>query len=302
MPLSFDSPRFSLRTADFAEIDRAIADVGHAVVTDVWNRYFLAEAASTAAKSFAIDDSNVSLLAANGQIGSYIGGVTGRFGVGSDETFFLELERTGLISLLRILLKSDPIIDFSERATRRVDPNVPARFTGLHRDHQLDGKAARGLASKRALTLWTPLCDCLDEDTPRLVLLHCDDVLEQRSPREVMLSGLHDPKLADRASAAELDAMFDSIYAETRCYAPHVPLGGLIAFDNRTVHGSYRRAGMRKVRYSFDIRAHGMYSQIKNDSPGVRFQSAVYPPWPQHWTKPWKWPKLRKAAKRAMRR
>jgi len=297
MPLSFESPRFSLRNANFSKIQAALESVGHVVLTDVWNLDFLGEMLAAAKRNFATDDSNYDAIAHTAQIGSYIGGVTGQFGTGSNDEFFLEFERTGLPAALRHIFNGNFVMDFGERATRRVDPTVPARFTGLHRDFQLDGMAAQGLRSKRAITLWTPLNDCLDENTPRLLLLDRHDTVDRGNPREVNLAGLHDPAFADKISGAKLDELFDEhVYAVYRCYAPHVPLGGLVAFDHNVIHGSYRRSTMRTTRYSFDTRAVGEYNRTKAKAAtyrGLIYRRARYPsPRLLHYLTPWKVPAI----------
>src|SRR5262249_3637787 len=107
-----------------------------------------------------------------------IAAITGRnFGT-LDQDFNSEFERSGMPALLRNLLRGNFVLDRSERVVRRTDPRYPVRFTGLHYDGHLPPCAPRGLNSQREFTLWTPLVSCIDDQTPRLLLLHRGDAVD----------------------------------------------------------------------------------------------------------------------------
>jgi hypothetical protein len=294
MALSFDSPRYSLRTADFSDITDSIERTGHVVLEDVWNVPFLDRILRVAQEAFEEDDRNVNRLPPE-RVGSYIGGVT-PCSVMSDPAFSPEFERSGITALLRLLFAGSFVVDGAEQATRRVDPKIAARFTGLHRDFQLDELAIRGLRTDRAVTIWTPLLDCSDEMTPRLLLFAHGEAPE--APRPTMLGELHKQSEQHSVSPSEMDAMFEGIYQRFECYAPHVPLGGAIVFDRNVVHGTYRHSSMTKVRYSFDVRALGEYALIKNRvTPGRIYRQDEYGAPPSPKPAPWNDPRIRAALK-----
>ncbi|MGH6967670.1 MAG: hypothetical protein ACREEN_01005 [Stellaceae bacterium] len=278
MALSFDSPRFSLRTADFCEIDSAIENVGHAVLEDVWNPLFIAAMLAAAKQKYAGDDAYYSEKLDKlplGKKGTYLQGVTN---LPSDfhDTFDRELERSGITALLRQLFHGSFVIDRSERAIRRVDPAMPVMFTGLHHDHQLEPCIAAGKRSHRAVTMWTPLHACLDDLTPRLLLLRKGQTLSDGFAPAIRLGG--SLGYMD-ANSAQFSTAFDRIYEAFDCFAPRVPSGGMIIFDHRVVHGTYRTPPMTTTRYSIDCRAVGEYrvSVRTFGFSGMRAQFSEYP-------------------------
>src|SRR5262249_5244731 len=249
MALSLESPRFSLRTAAFADIEKTLNELGHVVLDDAWNPQYLENLQAGAKARFEADDARM-----NGHFGQfpnevvemYLGGhstleqiatITGKNFEVLDREFYSEFERTGLPALLRHLLRGHFVLDRSERVVRRTDPRYPVRFTGLHYDGQLHSCARRGLNSQREFTLWTPLVTCVDDQTPRLLLLHRGDAVDfaakeaggfdpiQLKPRQVRDEEQY------LAKVGSLDEQFERIYRERRCYAPPVPLGSAVLFE-----------------------------------------------------------------------
>ena len=292
MTLSLDSPRFSVRDADFDELDATLEKVGHVVIDDLWNTGFLTWLFQGAQNLFAQYDKrygqHLEELPAS-TVNHYKGnsvnlGSLFEFdpqwreeSADADRRFFGEIERTGITALLRHLLAGDHVVGRSERVIRRSVPTVPTGYVGLHADGQLKVCSSRGFRSKRELTLWTPLQDCSGDDTPRLLLF---------KRGEPMLRGMDSIKLGsfqhaenEKLTGSQLDAQFDQVYAQRTCYAPHVRMGGAILFMSDVVHGSYRRSTMTVPRYSLDCRAVAAYrvTSANRNYQGVRFGIADVP-------------------------
>jgi hypothetical protein len=288
MALTTESPRFSLRSAKLAEIDAAISEIGHAVIDDVWNPSFLSTVHALARKKYEDDDrrylghfSDYPKAVIDVYLGScnYLESVSN--GQDLREIYFSELDRSGLPALLRELLKGDFFVDESERVIRRTDPRFPLRFIGLHKDGQVGPCSRAGINSKRELTIWTPLQDCTDDDTPRLLLLHRgDDIYDLMSADELAPVVLHaDVQKFETSSGSLADGAFDRIYEARRCYAPKVPLGSCIIFEHDIVHGAFRTSKMQTPRYSLDFRIVGRYrpTLANGTYKGILYRSADFP-------------------------
>jgi hypothetical protein len=277
MTLSFQSPRFDLRTAAISDIEESIKTTGHVVLDGLWNPAFLTRVHDLAKQNFAASPSGA----------THFDGVLPPT---YDRDFFFELERTGLPALLRHILSGDFVVSRTERVLRRADAAVPALFSGLHMDGQLRYCSERGINSKREFTIWTPLLACTDDSTPRLLLLHRGDGFadvfstqesvtdEGNSYLPIQLRPQLTAEGLDRA-ADRIDLMFERLYAARRCYAPELPLGSAILFDRDIVHGTYRRHGMARARYSLDFRVVGVYRPAHANAryEGVAFKSEVVP-------------------------
>jgi hypothetical protein len=299
MPLTTESPRFSLRAADFADVARAIDTVGHAVLDDVWNPHYLSALHERAKTAFETDDDR--FMGKFDEfpptlIEQYLGGhsnldslslAAGLDPVSCDSEFFLEMERTGLPALLRHFHGCDVVVGRSERVVRRADPRFRVRFTGLHHDGQLGPCSRNGIASKREFTIWTPLQPCIDEDTPRLLLIHRDDgvpVPEIEADPEVghpILLKLKQVRNEDEYlhSVGSFDEMFEHVYRNARCYAPHIPIGSAILFEHVVYHSTYLTSAMKTPRYSLDVRSVGEYRRAKENRTydGVIYRSGAFP-------------------------
>lgn len=288
MALSLDSPRFSLRSAKFEDIDAAVDEVGHAVLDDVWNPAFLADFRRLSQSSFERDDARYS-----GRLDQYPKAVIDVYlgsthqidyiANGNDvrSQFFLELERSGLPALFHHLFKGDFFVEETERVIRRTDPQFPMRFIGLHTDGQIWACAKDGIKVKRALTLWSPLQDCDNDDTPRLLLLHKGqsfyDLMDEHDSGRVALHT--DLTKYEGAGPDKADAVFEKIYASRDAYAPRLPLCSAILFDHAVTHGAYRHARMTVPRYSLDFRVTGRYRlRLSNGAhEGVLYRSYSFP-------------------------
>jgi hypothetical protein len=293
MPLTTESPRFSLRVAAFDDIEKAIGSVGHVVLDDVWNSNYIRTLYGRAKATWQANDERfigkfdqfAAVL-----IEQYLSGHTDLDSLSStagldctagDNEFFVELERSGLPALLRRLHRCDIVFGRSERVFRRADPRFPIRFTGLHHDGQLGPCSRNGLASKLEFTIWTPLQPCADEDTPRLLLIHREDELslpEAKTQPEITHPLLLKPRqVRDEeqylASIGSIDDMFEHVYRNARCYAPHLPMGSAILFDHRVFHATYRTSRMKTPRYSVDFRSVGEYRRTKENR---RYASVIY--------------------------
>jgi hypothetical protein len=301
MALSFDSPRASLRTADFKDIDNSLANVGHVVLDDVWNTRFLSDLCVAADRKFCADDARFKGRYeefSEGEIDQYLGNHAAleSLDAASDEEFFEEFERTGLPAMMRRLFSGSFVLGRSERVVRRTDPQFPIRFTGLHADGQLGFCSSRGLRSKRELTLWTPLLNCTDDVTPRLLLLHRGETFNGLFDDEKVLSEnnvehlpiqLRPHQTRNESNqievAQKVHNQFDRLFEVRRCYAPKLPLGSAILFEHSTVHGSYTRPSMSTARYSFDCRFVGEYKRTDENAvfSGKLFGMQEFPPKPQ---------------------
>jgi hypothetical protein len=277
MTLSLISPRFELRDADFLEIERSISNVGHVVLDSLWNRNFLVRLHDFAKQGFATSSTGA----------TYFDGV---LSPAYDRDFFIEMERTGLPGLFRYLLSGDFVVSRTQRMIRRADAAVPAQFSGLHMDGQLRFCSERGINSKREFTIWTPLQDCADETTPRLLLLHRGESYGDVFSAEENVADAGNsylpislrPQIEStglEGAADRIDQMFERLYVAKQCYAPPIPLGSAVLFDRDIVHGSYRRTNMTTPRYSLDFRVVGVYrfSRANARDQGVAFRSSKFP-------------------------
>jgi len=267
MPLTLDSPRFSARDVDAAAIEDAIDRVGHVVIDDLWDVFFLLKLHDFAARHFQSE-----------QTGStHLPDVRGMAGWDENE-FFDRIRKSSLPGVLRHMQRGDFVVSESERVIRRANAAVTTLFSGLHADGQLRCCSDEGIRSKREFTIWTPLVDCTGEDTPRLLLLHRDQHFygvfstdEQISDEGIpyfplqLRPVLHSKGLQADGAAQQLDRMFERLYDARQCYAPHVPLGSAVLFEHNIVHGSYRHSGMTRPRYSMDFRAVGEYRLTDNN-------------------------------------
>jgi hypothetical protein len=304
-----DSPRFSLRDVAFDEIDRKIGEVGHVVLTDVWNPRYLQRLQERVERKFKADDQ-----AYEGRFDEFPDGVIDNY-LGShanlellpdwtteqgrqeahafDDEFYTELARSGLPALFRYLLSGDFVASRTERVIRRADPAFPARFTGLHRDGQLRSCSTRGLHSDREFTIWSPLQACVEDDIPRLLLLHRgeghedlfreDEQIEVESKRYLPVE-LRPVQPRDEAAYLEqvgdsIHPFFDRVFAARRCYAPPVPLGSVVLFEHNTDHGTYWRPAMTRPRYSVDFRVVGEYQRDRANwkYDGMIYRTARFP-------------------------
>jgi hypothetical protein len=300
MALTTESPRCSLRTASFSDVERTLDEIGHVVLDEAWNYRYL-EALHTRAKSkFEADDAlydgRFDQFPAS-LIEQYLGGHTNLDEIvaaaahddrlasikAADNEFFFEFERSGLPALLRHLLNGNFILGRSERVIRRADPRFEVRFTGLHQDGQLRYCSSRGVNSRREFTIWTPLQPCVGDDTPRLLLLH------RREQRLEIDGDIHKITLLKQEQVRDertylteigsIDEQFDRIYRRYQCFAPRIPIGSVVLFEHCVQHGSYRTSTMKTPRYSVDCRAVGEYRKTKENAGygGVMFSSATYP-------------------------
>jgi hypothetical protein len=300
MALTTESPRCSLRTTSFSEVERTLDEIGHVVIDEAWNYRYLEALHARAKSRFDADDAlydgRFDQFPAS-LIEQYLGGHTNldEISVGAaqadriasikaaDREFFFEFERSGLPALLRHLLNGNFILGRSARVIRRTDPRFEVRFTGLHQDGQLRYCSSHGINSKREFTIWTPLQTCVDDDTPRLLLLH------RREQQLEIDSELHNITLLkpeqirdERAYLAEIgsiDEQFERIYRKYQCFAPRIPIGSVVVFEHCVQHGSYRTSTMKTPRYSLDCRVVGEYRKSKENAGfnGVMFSSATYP-------------------------
>jgi hypothetical protein len=266
MGFTTESPRFSLRAADFSRVRSALQEVGHVVLEEVWNDRFLVDLRRLAEEKFVADDKLY-----NGKLDqypkdvvmTYLGGATELFslfksqdeGWRKDRDFFSEVSRSGLPALFQYLCLGDFVVGRAERVIRRTDPKFPMRFTGLHYDFQCEEIAKHGMRSNSAFTVWTPLQDCSRDDTPRLLLLKLGERVDDATSPALKLGAYATHSLNSPA----IDTLFEQIYASNSCYAPYIPLGSVILFDYRVVHASYRTEKMHVPRYSLDFRVVGEY-------------------------------------------
>jgi hypothetical protein len=291
------SPRVAT-PASRRDIETALRGIGHVVIERLWPLDYLGALRQAVADHFAALDAayaeNPSSFS-NAETEVYLGNVTAldslRHYEQRDRAFFDAISSTGLPALYRRLFTGDFVISRGERALRRADPRFPLRFHGLHVDGQLGPLSREGIRTKRELTLWTPLVDCIDEDTPRMLYLHRGetfsdlltetDFIEDRSVRYSPIQ-LRPFQFRDETARSELspkiEELFTKILEKRRCYTPHIPLGGAILFDKDIIHATYMRPGMKKPRYSLDFRAVGEYrvTTINGGYSGRLFRSKMF--------------------------
>jgi hypothetical protein len=302
------SPCVSLRDGDLSEVEHGLDTTGHVVLDGVWNSRYLARLCERAERWFAREDATYSGKFSQfprAAIDKYLNGCASveecvldpgrRLDLGRPEVedeLFDEFERSGLPALYRYLLRGDFVAARVERSIRRADPRFPLRFDGVHCDGQLTACSSHGLQSKRELTLWTPLVDCVSRDTPRLLLLHRGHTphIFRESEKVDMKGVVEQPILLqphqiaeDDPAAAGLPAVMERQYARlfstVRCYAPPVPIGSAVLFDREIWHGSYFVRGMKKTRFSLDLRCLGEYEVVDANQPytGTIYRRGEYP-------------------------
>jgi hypothetical protein len=300
MALTTESTRYSLRTASLSDVECTLDEIGHVVLDEVWNYRYLetlrARAKSKFERDDALYDGRFDQFPAS-LVEQYLGGHTNLDEItlgpaqgdgpasikAADREFFFEFERSGLPALLRQLLNGNFVLGRSERVIRRTDPRFEVRFTGLHQDGQLRFCSSRGINNNREFTIWTPLQPCLDDDTPRLLLLH-------RREQQLEIDGdIHKVTLLKQQQVRDertyvteigsIDDQFNQIYRKYQCFAPRIPIGSVVLFEHCVQHGSYRTSTMKTPRYSLDCRVVGEYRKSKENAGynGVIFSSASYP-------------------------
>lgn len=273
---SLASPRF-FPGSEPEGIDAALENIGHAVLENVWPTSFINALRAATAEKFQADDAlNLGRIeameAAEREI--YLGNFTCLDGLpdpwGWDARFYEQFSGSPLPRLYHHLFGGAFVLARNERVLRRSDPRFPLRFAGLHFDGQLGPARLAARCRQRELTLWTPLVDCLDEETSRLLLLHRGEGIGALFTETVTSRGVDFAPVMLRPwqfRDDEFDAInptvmrqFEKLYRERRCYAPKVGIGDAILFDHAIVHSSYiPAAGVRRVRYSMDCRAIGEY-------------------------------------------
>ncbi len=294
MTLSLNSPRFSLRTARFEDVDAALADTGHAVLDDAWNLDFLRNMHDVVTRKYADEDRRYAGRLhemSREEALPYLGGaiyfqnlfdLSTREGQIADtlleRSFFSEVDRSGLPGLLRHLFShGDFMIGRTEFVLRRYEPRtMPLCFVMLHDDYQFGVCARAGLASHRAVTIWTPLQACTDDKISRLLLLHRGEGYKDLFTEKERIAA-HECYGLDR-DPSKVDPFFQRIFDRRRCYAPYVPFGSSIVFDHQVIHGTFRLPGMDRPRYSMDFRAVGEYRTTPDNAfiTGRIYRNATY--------------------------
>jgi ectoine hydroxylase-related dioxygenase (phytanoyl-CoA dioxygenase family) len=56
---------------------------------------------------------------------------------------------------------------------------------------------------------------------------------------------------------------FEKLFLNKLCFAPYVPLGSVVIFERRVIHGTYVTKTMNKPRYSLDCRFTGTFNITK---------------------------------------
>lgn len=292
------SPRFDALTADPDEVERAIDMVGHCVLTNVFSLDYLKDLHQSAARSFQNEDKRYisephSLVESEIEchLGSFIGldkialySIKNIVEINSkldilNNSFYFELQRTPLIGLFYKLLRGNFVVFESERCFRRVDPQFPLRFTGLHADDQLSACYNSGYKSTRGFTIWVPLHDILDDTTSRLLIMHRDlnfsdiDSLfgeeykihingHEFLPIEIKPKQIrNESKANSEAICTQIYGMFSKLYEAygEHSFAPYLDRGSVVIFENNVWHGSLVQAGQTRPRYSLDFRVTGEY-------------------------------------------
>jgi hypothetical protein len=301
MKLTFDSPRFDYRNSNSSDIEKVIKQVGHVVLDNVWNKKYVEKLKQWTSERYLNDDKKYQDNLQKTQksvIDSYLGNHLDFQQLcyqndGSvknlEEELIEEFEKTGLPSLFKKMLKGSFMLGISDRVVRRADPKFKIRFTGLHSDGQLRACSREGLNSTDEYTLWTPLVDCVDDLTPRLLMLHKDEkkfndlfeeeILDKGGGSPHSLVQLRPFQIYDEDNfiskyQAEIFKSFRKIYEHKKCFAPYVPVGSVIIFDCNVIHGTYITEKMNKPRYSLDCRFTGIFKITKNNRMyrGILFQ------------------------------
>src|SRR5262249_34609942 len=134
-----ESPRFDWRTCQIEGIAEALKSVGHCVLEGVWNPDYIDMLRMRTIQYFDVLDRHVKhhgLESVGDDVAyHYLGGVGGIDSEADDRTLIHEFERTGLPALFRHL-HGDFVLGRSERVLRRLTPEFPFRWVGLHTDGQ----------------------------------------------------------------------------------------------------------------------------------------------------------------------
>lgn len=301
MPLNIEGLRFDLRNSTTQEIADALHENGHVVIDNVWNKHYLQKLYNFTSERYNSDDKKYEGnfdKYPNTTIDSYLGNhldfeqlchQAGGYDANIESMLFEEFEKTGLQSIFRALLKGPFFFGRSERVVRRADPKFKLRFTGLHADGQLGACSNEGINSKDEYTLWTPLVDCTDDLTPRLLLLHKEEKIfndlfenelinkgdsSQHSLVQLRPYQIIDEKKFLEKNQEEIYKSFEKLFIHKQCFAPYVPLGSVVIFDRKVVHGTYINKLMNKPRYSLDCRFTGVFKITKLNR---MFSGRLYP-------------------------
>jgi len=279
MALSVESPRFSIREDEFAKAHQALDEVGHVVLDGLWRCSFLTMLREIAKRGFHSSSHDATYLP--------------NIPAGARRELFVEFERSGAPALFRDLLRGDFFVANNEMVLRRADTSVVSRFSGLHKDGQLKPCSEHGVNSRREFTIWTPLQDCGNDLTPRLLLLRRGEHFKDVFSKENLIQD-HDTSFLpiqlqphagriNSVSADTVDQMFDQLYSAKQCYAPYIPFGSAILFERDIVHGSYRHSQMTIPRLSLDFRITGRFMVTTQNVSyqGIIFQSGAFPQLPQ---------------------
>lgn len=259
MGLSLTSPRFSLRTVEIGEVEQALQEIGHVVLDDVWRLSYLEHLHSCAERAYELLADRLAEAA-----DPTVVRVFSRLRGSEEEEFLLELERSGLLAVLRALVGGDVVINQGHHVVRRQDPALRGGMTFQipHTDTQLSGSGVHG----RTLTVWTPLVDCTDDRRSRLLLLHRRETTEGLFWEQERAGYLYATNPLER-ERERVEAEYSRIYADRQCYAPPVKLGSIVLFEAHVFHGTYFSADMDQVRYSMDFRLSGTYTPSPKLSP-----------------------------------
>ena len=284
------SPRFCCHPDNFKSIADALKNVGHVVVEDLFSTTSLTYCKKYLKHLFETKDADYQ----NGKMNeaerkiyfestySFIDQAAQSY----CEAYLSMLQRSHLLDVFHYLLKGDVAAAYGP-VLRRVDPKYSLRHVGLHKDGLLTEYTQHAYQSNDEYTLWTPLSD-IDVETSTVLFLSnkyqfpnntapgeaADTVILYNTltqqPLDITPLFLHNLPKKNFSKEEEQEAnhryynALNHLITEAgdNLYAPTLKLGSAIIFDQHVVHGSFFHTGLKKTRYSIDIRLIGDFDKL----------------------------------------
>lgn len=281
--IKFKSPEIDLENFKLEEFNEKFSQHEHIIVKNSFENKFLNSLKKLSEQYYSILDKNYeNQLIPSHEINQYFGSFQSLRKVCQKKQkivneFFKLFLNSNLSKLFFHYFKGNFFVAESENCIRRANGKYFLRSTGMHKDGQLSLISSQGVNSKNELTIWTPLNNCIDENTPRLLLLDKneeihnvlnnqdyfeDDGIKYASIQLKPFAYTNEKKFQNREK--KILQTYKKIFKKSKCFAPYISLGSSIIFSQRIWHGSYILPKMKIERHSMDFRVCGEY--IKNSN------------------------------------
>ena len=180
MSLSFNIPEIDLKNLDTEEFLRKFNKNEFVLVKNTFSKKFLNELYKSSKKYFDNYDykyKNDNII--NHELDQYFGSFHFIRKICKKNPrimniFYENILNSNLSEIFKKKFSGNFFVSESENCIRRASARHYLRATGLHKDGQLSLASKKAFKSNEELTIWTPLVDCIDENTPRLLLLDKD--------------------------------------------------------------------------------------------------------------------------------